>query len=66
MFFSKEIDSETPKSYAITYRWNLKKKDTVNFFAEQILTHNFENLWFPKETGWGVGRMGWGFGMEML
>ena len=31
--------SETPTSNAITYMWNLKKKDTMNFFAEQILTH---------------------------
>ena len=29
--------SETPTSYVITYMWNLK--DTMNLFAEQILTH---------------------------
>ena len=32
-------DSETPMLYAITYMWNLKKKDIMNFFPEQILTH---------------------------
>ena len=34
--------------------WNLKK-DTVNFFAERILTHRLKNLGFPNETGWGWG-----------
>ena len=29
------------------------KKDTMNFFAEQVLTDSqtLKNLWFPKETG---------------
>ena len=27
-----------------------QKKDTANFFAEQILTHRLRNLWFPNET----------------
>ena len=27
----------------------------MNFFAEQILTHRLKNIWFPNETGWGVG-----------
>ena len=30
--------NETPTSNAITYMWNLKK-EPMNFFAEQILTH---------------------------
>ena len=30
---------QTPTSNAITYMWDLKKKDTMNFTAEQILTH---------------------------
>ena len=34
-----QSDSETSTSNAITYMWNLKKKDTMNFSAEQILTH---------------------------
>ena len=26
------------------------------YFAEQNTdSHNFKTLWFPKETGWGVG-----------
>ena len=29
----------------------IKKRDTMNFFAEQILTHRLKNLWFPNETG---------------
>ena len=27
----------------------------MNFFVEQILTPDFENVWFPKDTGWGMG-----------
>ena len=34
-----KLESETPMSYAITYMWNIKKNDTMNFFTEQILTH---------------------------
>ena len=34
------LDNETPTSYAITYMCN-QKKDTVNFFAEEILTNRF-------------------------
>ena len=30
----------------------------MNFFAEEILTqHTLKNLWFPKETVWGVGHV---------
>ena len=36
---SSQSDNETPISNAHTYMWNLKKKDMMNFFAEQILTH---------------------------
>ena len=47
--------------------WNLKKKDTMNFFAEQITdSKTLKNVWFPKEMGWGVGEVGWEFEMEML
>ena len=35
--------------------WNIKKKDAINFFAEQILTHRLKHLRFPKETGWRWG-----------
>ena len=35
-----QSDNETPTSKAFTDMWNLKK-DRVNFFAEQILTHRF-------------------------
>ena len=33
-----KLGSETPTSYAITYMWNIKKMDTINLFAEQIVT----------------------------
>ena len=49
-------DSEIPTSNAITYMWNLKKKDRMNFFAEKILTHRF---W--KTYGFQMGQVGgWG------
>ena len=31
----------------------------MDFFAEQILCHRLKNLWFPKETGWGVRGRSW-------
>ena len=47
-------DNETPTSNAITYMWNLKKKETMNFFAEQILTHRH---W--KTYGFQMRQIGW-------
>ena len=39
------------------------KKDTMSFFAEQILIHRLWKTWFPKETFRGVGEcagvVGW-------
>ena len=45
--------------------WNLKKKkDTMNFFAEEIL-RDFEKHGFQmRQVGGWVD--GWEFGMEML
>ena len=34
------------------------KKDTMNIFAEQILTHRLWKTWFPNETGWVGGCTG--------
>ena len=42
-----------------------KKKGMINFFAEQVLT-DFEKLVVSKGVMLGGGRMGWGFGIEML
>ena len=39
-------DSEIPTLYAITCGTFLQK-DTMNFFAEQVLAHKLKNLWFP-------------------
>ena len=59
--------SEIQTSCAITYMWNLFKKDTMNFFAEQILTHRFSKTYgFPRRQVVGEGWVGWGFRMEML
>ena len=38
IYLEIKSDNETPTTNTITYMWNLKK-DTMNFFAEQILTH---------------------------
>ena len=41
------------------------KKDTMNFLAEQILTHRlWKNLWFSKDTVWGVGGCAGGMGWK--
>ena len=55
-----QSDSETPLSCAITDMWNLKKKKgTMNFFAEQILSHR---LW--KTCGFQRRQVGeWGDGL---
>ena len=46
-----QSDNETPTWNAFTDMWNLKK-DTMNFFAEQILI--LKILLFPKERVWCV------------
>ena len=43
--------------------WNLKKGQK-ELLCRTDIQQTLKNLWFPKETGWGVGGMGWGFGME--
>ena len=45
----------TPTSYAITYRWNLKKGQTELLCRTDTDSQTLKNLWFPKETVWGVG-----------
>ena len=47
-------------SYAITYMWNLKK-DTMNFFEEQIPTHKSEKRMVSKGDRLGV--RGWAGGL---
>ena len=59
-------DSETPTSYAVTYMWNIKKGHNELLCRTDTDSQTLENLWFPNETGWGVGGMDWGFEMEML
>ena len=63
-----KLDSKTPPSYAIAYMWNLKKKKGYNEPLSRTDTYSqtLKNLWFPKEMGWEVGGMDWGFGMEMV
>ena len=47
-----EINQWDTKSYAITYMWN-QKKDTMNFFAEQKLTHRHCKTYVTKGDRFG-------------
>lgn len=55
-----KLDSETPTSNAITYMWNPKKKDAMNFFAEQIMTHRLRKTYGFQIRHVGGGGMHWG------
>ena len=57
--------SKTPKSYAITYVWNLKKRYNELLCRTDTDSQGLKSLCFPKETGLGWGDVLW-FGMEML
>uniref|UniRef100_A0A8D0QIM2 DUF1725 domain-containing protein n=1 Tax=Sus scrofa TaxID=9823 RepID=A0A8D0QIM2_PIG len=50
-----QSDGKTPTSYAITYMWNLKKKTQELLCRTDTDSQTLKNLWFPNETGWGVG-----------
>ena len=52
--------------HMLSLTYGIFKKDTMNFFTEQNLTHRLWKTCFPNETGWGGGGMCWGFRMEML
>ena len=58
-----KLDTEKP-TYAVTHMWNLKKGYN-ELLCRKDTDLQTENLWFPKEKGWGVG-VGGGFGIEML
>jgi len=57
-------DSETPTSDAITFIWNLKKGHNELLCRTDTDSHILKNLWFPKETGWGLGRWAGGLGWK--
>ena len=57
-----EIIMLSDVSQTVRHEWlmllltcEILKKDTMNFFAEQILTQTLKNLWFPNAAGLGVG-----------
>ena len=56
--------SETPTSHAITYMWNLKKGYNELLCRTDIDTQTLKNLWFPKETCWGLGGCTEGLGWK--
>ena len=60
-----QSDSETPTSNAITYIWNLKKwRNELLGRIDTADSQTLKNLWFPKETGWGVGGCTEGLGWK--
>ena len=42
--------------------WNLKKGQNELFCRTDTDSQTLKNLWFPKETGWGVGECAGGLG----
>ena len=50
----REVRYETPKSYAISYMWNLKKRHNELLCRTNTDSQNLKIFWCPKETGWGV------------
>ena len=61
-----QSESKTPTSYTITYMWSLKKGHNELLCRTDTDSQTLKNLRFPKETGWGVGGIRWGCGMEIL
>ena len=55
--------SETPRSYATTYMWNLKKGYNELICRTETDSQTLKNLRLPKETGWRGG-MAWGLGWK--
>ena len=61
IYLWSQSDNATPTSYAITYMES-KKKDTVNLFAEQILTHRLWKTYgfqMRQEVRWGDALRVW-------
>ena len=58
--------------YAITYIWNIKKKDKINLEKNELLCRTdtdwqtLKNVTISKGDRLGFGGMDWGFWMEML
>ena len=49
-----KLGSKTQTSYAISYMWNLLKKEYSELiWRTETDSHTLKNLCFPKETGWG-------------
>ena len=61
-----QSDNETQASNAIICMWNLKKGHNELLCSTDTDSQTLKKLWFPNETGWGVGGVRWEFGMEIL
>ena len=51
---SETVRREIPTSNIITYMWNLKKGHN-ELCRTDTDSQTWKNLWFLKETGWGMG-----------
>ena len=51
---------------SLTYGIKKKKGHNELFCRTDTDSQTLKNLWFPKETVWGVGGIRWGYGMEIL
>ena len=64
MLSEVKSDNETPTSSAITYIWNLKKGHNELLCRTETDSQTLKNLYFPNETGWGLGGCAGGLGWK--
>ena len=64
MEYCSAIKRKEIMAYAITYMWNLKKGHNELLCRTDTNSQTLKNLWFPNETGWGVGRCTEGLGWK--
>ena len=57
-------DSGTPTSNAMTYMCDLKKGHNEILCRTDTDSQTLKNLWFPDETGWGLGGCTEGLGWK--
>ena len=51
-------------SDAVTNMWNIEKEHNELLCRTDTDSQTLKNLWFPNETGWGVGRCAGGLGWK--
>ena len=58
--------NETPTSNAFTDMWYLKKGHNELLCRTDTDSQTLKNVWFPNETGWGVGGCTEGLGWKSI